>query len=136
MTILEKQAFNRMNYEEAMRYMSNAKEALKKAGKDGQHYYKDRKYVRTACGTAYNGVLISIDTWLKLKGVEMSKKQRPSIEFYRQELGKLDRKMLTTLNATYDTLHLAGYYDGNLDSRIIKIGFDTAYDLIDKIKTN
>ncbi|MDR3111898.1 MAG: DUF5618 family protein [Elusimicrobiota bacterium] len=136
MTILEKQAFKRTNYEEAMRYMSNAKEFLKKAGKDGV-FYKDKKYVRTACGTAYNGVLIALDTWLMLKDVQFPKgNHRKAIKFYQENLSKLDRKMLNYLDGAYHVLHLDGYYDGILDSRIIKIGFDTAYDLIDKIKTN
>jgi hypothetical protein len=137
MTILEKQAFKRTNYEEAMRYMSNAKEFLKKAGRDGTHY-KDKKYVRTACGTAYNGVLIALNTWLTLKDVEIptGKETRSSIEFYRKNIAKLDKKMLTDLNDIYDILHLSGYYDGILNGKVVKIGFDTAYDLIDKIKPN
>lgn len=43
--------------------MENATETLKKAGKDGK-YYKDEKYVKTACGTAYNGVLKALDIYL------------------------------------------------------------------------
>ena len=43
-------------YSEAIRYMDNAKATLKSAGKEDD-YYNDDKYVKTACGTAYNGVL-------------------------------------------------------------------------------
>ncbi len=40
-------------YNEAIRYMDNAKATLKHANKrDG--FYQDKKYVKTACGTAYN----------------------------------------------------------------------------------
>jgi hypothetical protein len=43
------------SYTEALRYMDNAKETLQKANKEDD-FYHDRKYVRTACGTAYKNV--------------------------------------------------------------------------------
>lgn len=48
--------------------MDNAKETLKKAEKRDLIYQND-KYVRTACGTAYNGVLIALDGMFILKDV-------------------------------------------------------------------
>jgi hypothetical protein len=42
--------------------------------------------------------------------------------------------MLRHVNNAYEVLHLSGYYDGNQDARIIKIGFDEAYEIIEKIK--
>ncbi|MDR3219697.1 MAG: DUF5618 family protein [Dysgonamonadaceae bacterium] len=120
------------SYTEAMRYMQNAKETLQKAGKE-DNYYNDRKYVRTACGTAYNGVLIALDTYLLLKGIAKTK-GRKSIEYYSEQLGKLDKKMVRHLNSAYEALHLSGYYDGTLDARIVKVGFDEAYELIDRIR--
>ena len=53
-------------YQEANRYLQNARETLQKAGKEG-NYYQDEKYVKTACGTAYNGVLKAIDGYFLLK---------------------------------------------------------------------
>jgi glucosamine 6-phosphate synthetase-like amidotransferase/phosphosugar isomerase protein len=55
-------------FAEAMRYMDNAKELLKKSRKD-DFYYEDKKYVRISCGTAYHAVLIALDAYLELKGV-------------------------------------------------------------------
>jgi hypothetical protein len=126
-------------YAEAMRYMANAKETLEKAGMDGK-WYKDKKYVRTACGTADNGVLEAQDTWLLLKGVELPKtnvrgrKKAKSIKFYEENLGRLNQKMSRVLDSVYTALHLCGYYDGILDSDIIKAGFKSAKELIDLIK--
>ena len=121
-------------YNEATRYMDNAKEYLKNAQKEG-NFYHDSKYVRTACGTAYIGVLIALDCFLLLKGINKStKKERKSIEYYQKHLGKLDKKMLDYLNAAYKTLHLSGYYDGNEDAIVIKRGFDVANTIIEKIK--
>jgi hypothetical protein len=117
-----------------MRYMDNARETLKKAGKDGPRY-TDKKYVRTACGTAYNGVLIALDAWFKLKEVpELSQKKRKSIEYYTDRVAKVDKKMLSYLDIAYDILHLCGYYDGIRSVKAIKDGFDAAYRIIEKIK--
>ena len=130
----EQQKVKEKYYGEAMRYMDNAKEYLKNAKKEG-NYYNDTKYVKTACGTAYNGVLTALDGFLLLKGVEKPKgKGRKSIEYYQENLGKLDRKMLVYLNNTYQILHLWGYYDGIEDAMFVKRGFDEAYKIIEKIK--
>jgi len=134
MTLEEQNIFLSTEHAEAIRYMDNAKETLKRAGRDGTRY-TDKKYVRTACGTAYHGVLIALDAWLKLKGVpELSKKQRKSIAYYMDCVAKLDKKMLSSLDIAYDVLHLSGYYDGVLSVKVIEAGFEEAYEIIDKIK--
>ncbi|GHT51405.1 hypothetical protein AGMMS49982_08750 [Bacteroidia bacterium] len=133
MLIEEQEEIKQSAYAEAMRYMSNAKETLQKARKE-EKFYADKKYVRTACGTAYNGVLLALDTYLELKGVEMPKKKRRSIEFYTSNVGRLDGKLLKELNTAYNILHLSGYYDGEQKADVIHSGFETAYDIIDRIK--
>jgi hypothetical protein len=91
--------------------------------------------VRTACGTAYNGVLLALDTYLMLKDVELpKKKKRRSIEFYEQNISKLDGKLSKHLGSAYNILHLSGYYDGELSVSVITAGFDVAYEIINKIK--
>jgi uncharacterized protein (UPF0332 family) len=119
-------------YAEALRYMSNAKETLQKARKEDDNYH-DVKYVRTACGTAYNGVLIALDAYLLLKGIEQ-KKGRKSIEYYTANISNLDKKLMGCVNNAYKILHLSGYYDGTDDAVVVKRGFDYAYQIIDKIK--
>jgi predicted HAD superfamily phosphohydrolase len=133
MSINEQQTLKEKRYAEAIHYMDNAKDALKKAGKE-DNFYSSKKYVRSACGIAYCGVLVALDTYLELKDVEMPKKKRRSISFYTQSIAELDKKMLRYLNSIYDNLHLSGYYDGILDARIIAAGFEDAYLVIDKIK--
>ncbi|MDR2802562.1 MAG: DUF5618 family protein [Prevotellaceae bacterium] len=133
MSIEEQQELKRKSYAEAKRYMDNAKETLRKAKKE-DNYYSDRKYVRTACGTAYNGVLLALDAYLKLKDVELPAKRRRSIEFYTQYIAKIDGKLLKYLDSAYDILHLSGYYDGILNARVINEGFANAHEIINKIK--
>jgi hypothetical protein len=132
--MLEQNVIKKKNYAEAIRYMNNAKETLKKAGKEDAYYYKDEKYVKMACATAYSGILFALDTWLKLKGIEHSKKNRLSIDFYKENISKIDKKILSRLDTAYKVLHLSGYYDGILSAKIINDGFDVAYEIIDKIK--
>jgi len=133
MTRDEQEQFKAKHYNEALRYMENAKATLQKAKKEDD-YYNDRKYVRTACGTAYNGVLVALDAYLVLKEVEIPKKKRRSIAFYTDNIAQLDKKMLNYLDVVYSVLHLEGYYDGILSARVLKVGFDVAYQIIEKIK--
>jgi len=119
-------------YDEAIRYMENAKGYLQNAQKDGK-YYQDKKYVKTACGTAYNGVLIALDGFFATNGVEKPR-GRKSVEFYRDNVAKINRKLLNNFNSVYNILHLSGYYDGINNATVIKEGFDQAYKIIDTIK--
>ena len=128
----EEQALKESYHSEAMRYMANATESLKKAGKKDKHYIDD-KYVKTACGIAYLGVLKALDGYLLLKGVANPKK-RKSIEHYNVNISKLDRKLMQDVDDVYKIIHLSGYYDGLTKVPIIKDGFDTAYQIIKRIE--
>jgi len=134
MSIQEQEQTKERYYSEAMRYMDNAKEYLKNAKKEG-NFYHDKKYVKTACGVAYSGLLVALDGLFALKGIpKPSKKQRKSVEYYQSNMTKMDKKMLDYLNNAYEILHLWGYYDGITTASVVKDGFDSAYKLIDKIK--
>jgi len=135
MSIEEQQSVKEKYYGEAMRYMDNAKEDLQKAKKEGT-VYRDPKYVRRACGTAYSGLLIALDGFFRLKGIHTSdnKKVRKSIEHYQSNITNIDKKMLDNLNIAYKILHLSGYYDGIESVDVIKTGFNFAHKIIDKIK--
>jgi hypothetical protein len=134
MSIQEQERIKTKYYSEAIRYMNNAKETLQKAKKK-DNYYRDIKYVKTACSTAYSGVLLALDGFFLMKGIERPEsKERKSIEYYHKNLGKLDKKILNQLNSVYKVLHLWGYYDGIDNAMILKLGFDEAYTIIDKIK--
>jgi hypothetical protein len=130
----EQNSFLSEHYAEAMRYMDNATAFLEKAGKDGPLYI-DKKYVQTACGTAYNGVLIALNAWFVLKEMpKLSKKQRKSIDYYYERTAATNKKMLSFLRVAYSVLHLEGYYDGITSVKAIEAGFDAAYYIIEKIK--
>ena len=132
MSINEQQLLREKYYNEAVRYMDNAKESLKNARKE-DGFYLDKKYVKTACGTAYNGLLVALDGFLQLKDIKPKAKERKSIEYYQSNITKIDKKMLNYLNSAYEILHLLGYYDGITDAGMVKRGFDLAYTIIEKI---
>jgi hypothetical protein len=135
MTREEQNIFLSKEYTEALRYMDNANEALQKAKKEDERYYKDGKYVRTACGVAYLGVLVALDAWFEMKGVENPKKSnRKSIDFYKRYISQFDKKMANCFDTVYNVLHLYGYYDGTKNVKTIQSGFEAAYDVIEKIK--
>ena len=134
MTIREQNDLLSKEYAEAVRYMDNAKEALQKSKKDG-NYYTDKKYVRSACGIAYSGVLVALDAWFETKDVKtLPKRQRKSIDYYKRNVSKLDKKMSDRFDTVYNVLHLSGYYDGETNVKVIADGFEVAYEIIEKIK--
>ena len=53
-------------YKESMRYIENAEEDLKLSGKEDK-FYKDVKYVQSACGIAYVGMLKALDFLFDIK---------------------------------------------------------------------
>jgi len=119
-------------YKEAMRYIENAREDLKLAGKDGK-FYDDEKYVKSASGIAYSGTLVALDCLFNVKNIP-KRRGRKFIDYYQDNLGKIDKKLLKHLNTAYRVLHLEGYYEGETKVQTIDSGFDSAIDIIDSIK--
>src|SRR6266850_3595764 len=108
-------------YREVLRYINNATEMLRtKAGKQGK-YYEDPKYVRMACGTAYNAALLALGAYLEMKGKPLVRKKgkRLSVDDYRARLASLDSRMLKLFNTAYRILHLEGYYEGETRQGVI-----------------
>jgi hypothetical protein len=122
---------------EAFRYLKNAKEILNKSLIE-DHRYVDDKYVKSACGTAYLGVLKAIDEFLIKKG--LTKKELPKkVEEYEKELKKhaspYDGKLIKSFNDIYDELHIAGYYRGNLHTvDVVKAVLKVAEEFIKKLE--
>ena len=125
----------RKKIQESERYLSNARELLKKAGRENG-YYKDGKYVRSACGTAYLGSLLAAEAYLSKKGKIILKKKggRKNVDDYRNIFAQINRKVLHSFNSAYNVLHIYGYYDGELNAKIINAGFEALEELIEAAK--
>ena len=122
---------------EALRYLQNAKEILRKAPiEDGR--YADVKYVQEACGVAYLAILKAIDEYLLNKG--LNRKELPkSVDAYRKALQKYlnihNGKLLREFEGIYDELHIAGYYRALLGHvNVVKDALKAAKEFIEKIK--
>jgi Domain of unknown function (DUF5618) len=124
-----------MKTEAPERYLANAKETLAKAGIEGDRYL-DMKYVKSACGIAYLGVLTAIDEYLLKHGVDKDKLPE-KVEEYQKALTKHsvhNGKMLGQFNALYHELHIAGYYKGHLQHvEVIKAIMKSARDFVHKL---
>ena len=119
-----------MNHiQEAHRYVNNAKELLSDKAKKEDGFYNDKKYVKMAGHTAYCGVLEALDGLFGLK-----RKGRKSVEWYQEELGKMDKKVLNAFNVVYNTLHLSMAYDGNLSVLIANEGLKQAETIINWVE--
>jgi Domain of unknown function (DUF5618) len=115
---------------EAMRYIENAKTILSEKARKENGIYQDKKYVRMAGHRAYLGVLVALDGLLGTK-----KKGRKSVEWYKSELAKTDKKIVGFFDIVYDTLHLSLSYDGNADAEIAKTGLKRAEQIISWVGT-
>lgn len=121
---------------EAIRYLHNAREILKKAPREG-HVYTDTKPVREACGTAYLAILEAINEYLLIRG--LAKKELPkSVESYQKALRKYigvhNGKLFREFDMLYDELHIAGYYRGLLhDVELVKRTLTLAQQFIQKL---
>ena len=115
---------------EAERYLQNARQILSdKAEKDGD-FYKDRKYVKMAGNTAWNGVLIALDAVLNVRA-NLKKGQRPDFRDYQIAMGKKDTKMHRILLTAYDLLHKSLGYDGVTYYKVVQGSLDTAQYIVD-----
>ena len=115
---------------EARRYVENAKKLLQEHGKLDleNRFYGDRKYVRMAGNTLWNGMLLILKEAFQIK----KSKGRLSIEEIRGIINKRDGKMMTLVNCAYDIMHLAMGYDGILNKNTCDDGFRLANDIIER----
>jgi hypothetical protein len=116
--------------QEAKRYLDNAKEILREKAKKEDGFYQDKKYVKLAGHAAYTGVLVALDGLLENKT-----KGKKDVDWYKERLATLDKKVLNAFNGAYDTLHLAMGYDENPIAEVSKAGLDTAESIINWVET-
>lgn len=120
---------------EPIRYLNNAKDILSNHAKKEDGYYQDKKYIKLAGHAAYSGVLVALD-----EAFNIPKKGRVSVDWYRQEIIKHDKKILNYFNEVYEQLHLVMGYDCFGKEKTIKEVFEVAEKIIEwtqeKVKFN
>lgn len=116
---------------DARRYVQNAKDILnEKADLDVEtQYYRDKKYVRMAGNTLWNGVLLILDAVFH---VRKDRRTRPDISDYQKAVAQRDIKLLDHVNVGYEVMHLSMGYDGVLKKSICNDGIQIANEIIDR----
>ena len=121
---------------ESIRYINNAREILKKARKEGG-YYIDMKYVKSAFGCLYLGILKAVDEFLLSKGIEeknLPKKIDEYMKYLKKYGGVHNGKLIREFDSLYYQVHIAGYYRGFLKSeKTVKQVFEEAETFIEKL---
>lgn len=110
---------------EAKRYVENARTILSEKAVKENDLYTDRKYVKLAGHAAYTGVLLALDGLFGLKS-----KGRKDINWYREQVAKTDKKLLSSFMSAYELLHLSMSYDGNRDVSTARSGLKHADEII------
>ena len=115
---------------DARRYVQNAKDILnEKADLDIEtQYYRDKKYVRMAGNTLWNGVLLILDAVFH---VRKDRRTRPDISDYQKAVSQRDIKLLDHVNVGYEVMHLHMGYDGIQKKSICNDGIQIANKIID-----
>ena len=117
--------------EEAWRYVDNAKTLLVEHGEldTETRLYGDRKYVRMAGNTLWNGVLLVLDSVFH---VRKDRRKRVHIEDYQEAINKRDEKLAKLVYSGYETLHLYMGYDGTQRKATCDDGIRLANEIIDR----
>ena len=117
--------------DEARRYVTNAKDLLEKNGQLDYEtqIYGDRKYVRMAGNTLWNGVLLILDAVFHIKSKD---RPHPDIVDYKDAITKRDGKLLKLVIVAYETIHIAMGYDGNLGKEVSAQGIRLTNEIIDR----
>lgn len=118
---------------DARRYVQNAKDILReKANLNPEtQYYRDKKYVRMAGNTLWNGVLLILDAVFHV-AQNKGKRNHPDFSDYQKAVAQRDQKLLDHVNVGYDVMHLSMGYDGILKKSICNDGIRIANDIIDR----
>ena len=89
-------------------YFDNAKEQIVKAQKVNNEYTQN-KYVRSACGTLYLGLLIIMDEILFFYNQSLQRGEK-NYANYMAKIKKLNQSWAKSYQDAYNLLHLKGYY--------------------------
>ena len=116
---------------EAKRYVMNARDLLNTKGDldTETQLYRDRKCVRMAGNSLWNGILVIVEATFHLKT-----KQRPHPDAidYKNAIAQRDKKLLRLFVVGYEFMHITMGYDGLPDKEVCASGIRIANDIIDR----
>ncbi|MET7258473.1 DUF5618 family protein [Dyadobacter jiangsuensis] len=110
---------------EAKRYLDNARTILKEKAMKENDLYSNRKYVKLAGHAAYTGVLVALDGFFGI-----TTKKRKDVNWYKEQLASIDKKVLGNFVDAYELLHLYMGYDGTQNAIVAQQGLKHADEII------
>lgn len=110
---------------EAKRYVENARTILREKAIKENDRYTDRKYVKLAGHAAYTGVLVALDDFFGI-----TTKKRKDVNWYKEQLASVDKKVLGNFVDAYELLHLYMGYDGTQNATVAQQGIQRADEII------
>ena len=137
MTLKEQKAIKQTAYKEAMRYIKEARAFMEKAPKyeDDKNFLKYKRDIRKVCSTAYKGMSVALDAYLKLENAApISKRNRSNIYYMKDLVFKIDCKLSMSLYSAHNILYWCCCCDGMPYIGFIEMGFESAMDIINKIR--
>ena len=114
---------------EARRYYNNAKQILSDQAGKNEGFYKDRKYVRMAGNTVWNGVLIAMDAAYKVKNKKPAD-ERVDYPDYQKEINKERNSIANIFASAYEHCHKFMGYDGVLSYKTVSNALEYADEII------
>jgi hypothetical protein len=137
MTLKEQNAIKRVAYKEAMHYMKEAKVLMKKAPKDDGYddFIKHKRDLNKICKTAYSGMSVALDAYLRLaNAASISKRDRSNVYYMKDFLRKMDIDISTDLYSAHNLLLWMCCDYGMTGTRVVEMGFENVMNIINKIK--
>ena len=124
-------------FQEARRYVENAKETLKERGKLNVEMgrYEDPKYVKAAGHYLWLSVLMALDAVFHVEEEKVAKKglgARVTVGDYMSAVSKRDGKLRDWVVDSYRIAHLSMGYDGVQDKAVCAVGIRVANAVIDR----
>jgi hypothetical protein len=116
-------------YDEAMRYVNNARKILKETPVKDRHY-TDIKRVKMAAGVAYAGVDMAAKWFIKYKIPKAKIEGDVDITNY---LGKLDKKAVYNYSQAWILLHKGSYYHTSGNKVVTDVSIDEAEKFINSL---
>lgn len=110
---------------EAKRYVENARTILREKAIKENDRYADRKYVKLAGHAAYTGVLVALDGFFGI-----TTRKRKDVNWYKDQLASIDKKVLGNFVDAYELLHLYMGYDGTQNATVAQQGLQCANEII------
>jgi hypothetical protein len=120
-------------YDQALRYIKKAEAELKKSGKDEDgKYYTTKKYVKSAGGIGYAGILEATKQYIVLNGIAIN--DDTDEKEIKVALAKLNPKAVEPFNHFYSYLYFSVHLYCNSNVAMLSEVFKEAKEFIALLK--